>query len=129
MKTRIIISILWLVFAILFFCLAWCHCAKSKQIIPEFDITSVLGDGADFTYRGISIEKPFQDFANDFNKKYLANQNESNRKANLLACYGYLLAGLTALVSMWLVWQEKIFALLSKSLLVAKRQKMSKNNK
>ena len=102
MKTRIIISTLWLIFAILFFILAWLHWTESKQIIPDLKVTRVLGDGADIRKGGISTEQSLLDFANDFNKKYLADQNESNRKINLYACGGYCLAGLTALVAMGL---------------------------
>ena len=129
MKTKIIISTLWLIFAVLFFTLAWLHWAESKQIIQEFKITRVFGDGAEFTVGSISIEKPFQDFANEFNNKYLADQNESNRKANRLAACGYFLAGLTALVSMGLTSWEYILVLWAKFVLLVKSRKTSKNSK
>lgn len=96
-------------------------------MIPKFEITTLLGDGVAINIFGTSMEKPFQDFTRDFNK-YLANQNESNRTANLYAFRGYFLAGLTAFFAMVLEWQEYIFALLSKLVLLVKGQKTSKKN-
>jgi len=129
MKTRIIISIFWLIFAVLFFYLAWLHWAKSKQTIPKIEVRKYKSDDTTTIARGgVPIEQRLIDFGDDFNK-YLDDQDESSRKANLYACYGYLLAGLTAFVSMGLKWWEYIFALLPKLVLLAKRQKTSKNNK
>lgn len=93
MKARISISIFWLVFAILFFCLAWCHWAESKQIIPDFEI-DIRSTGLGVKIIGVD----FREFVNKFNA-YVANQNELNLKANLFACGGYFLAGCAALVS------------------------------
>jgi len=127
MKWKISISVLWLVFAVLFFVLALLHFAESKKTIPEFKMTSIPSS-MDIKFGKASLREILGGFAYDFNK-HLANQDESNRKANLYACYGYLLAGATALVSMVLVWQGYIFALLAKLVLLVKSQKTSKNNK
>jgi hypothetical protein len=129
MKWKISISILWLVFTVLFFVLAGLHFAESKQTIPKIEVRKYPSDRTtSITRGGIPIEQRLIDFGGDFNK-YLDGQDKSNRRANLYACYGYLLAGLTAFVSMVLVWQEYIFALLVKLVLLVKSQKTSKNSK
>lgn len=124
MKWKISISVLWFVFAVLFFLLALLYCAQSRQTIPEFKMTSIPS-AMDINFGKASLREILEDFAYDFNK-HLADQDESNRKANLYACYGYLLAAATALVSMVLVWQGYIFALLAKLVLLVKSQKTSK---
>ncbi|MFZ0035668.1 MAG: hypothetical protein WAK60_11865 [Sedimentisphaerales bacterium] len=113
MKWKISISVLWLVFAVLFFVLAGLHFAESKHVIEEFKVTPLGSSGTGIAISGTNIKEPLEDFARDFNN-YLADQNKSNHKINLYACYGYLLAGATAFVSMVLVWQEYIFAMMMK---------------
>ena len=113
MNRKIVISILWLIFAVLFFILAGHHLAESKQTIPELVI--VPAEGIEVSFGG----SDYRDFVLNFNK-YVTNQNESNRKADLYAYRGYCLAGLTALLAMGLEWQEHIFALLAKLILLVK---------
>ena len=123
MKRRVGISIIWLIFVILFFCLAGIHWAESKQTIPELKVTAPTNTVT------VNIGgSDYGDFVRKFNK-YVTNQNESNQKANLYAYRGYLLAGLTALFAMGLELQEYIFALLAKLILLVKSQETSKNNK
>ena len=106
MKTKICISVLWLIFAVLFFLLALHHRAESKRTIPKMEVRRYESDDTTKIARGgVPIEQRLIDFVDDFNK-HLDDQDKSNRKANLCAFYGYLLAGLTALVSMGLVWWE-----------------------
>ena len=107
MKLPIIISIIWLAFALIFGKLCWSHWEKSKQEIPKFKITKVLGGGTDIKRGGVSIEKPFQDFANDFNN-YLEQQNKSNFEANRNAAFGYFVASLTSLFAVVLEWVSYI---------------------
>jgi len=104
MKSTIIISIIWLVFTFIFVKLGCSHWEKSKQEIPKFKITKVLGGGTDIKRGGVSIEKPFQDFANDFNNNYLEQQNKSNYEANRNAYFGYFFASFTSLFSVVLGW-------------------------
>jgi hypothetical protein len=105
-KSAIFVSIIWLVFMFIFVILGFSHLKKSKQEIPNFKITKVLSSGADAEIKvgGVSIEKPFQDFANEFNNKYLEQQNKSNREANRIAAWGYFVASLTSLFSAVLEW-------------------------
>ncbi len=109
MNSKRAISIIWLMFAILFFILASRHKAESKQTIPKFEI-EIRSTGSNINFIGVD----FREFVNKFNA-YVAYQNESNRRANLLAYYGYLLAGLTALVSLVFEWREYILAKFSKN--------------
>lgn len=127
MKTRTIISILWLIFAVLFFILAGLHKAKSKKIIPTFEMIEIP-DGITLGFGDTSLREILENFACEFNK-YIAEQNESNRTANLYAFYGYFLAGSTALVSLVFESWEYVSALLSKLVLLVKSRKTSKNNK
>ena len=122
MYKKIVISILWLIFAVLFFILAGLHRAESKQTILQFKMTPIPPN-MDIEFGKASLREILGNFERDFNN-YLVNRNESNRKANLYAHRGYSLAGLTAFLAMGLEWQEYIFALLAKLLLLVKSQKV-----
>ena len=78
---------------VLFFILAGLHKAELKQTIPDLEI-EIPQTGAAVKIVGVD----FSGFVHAFNE-YVSNQNESNRKANLSAFYGYCLAGLMALIS------------------------------
>ncbi len=104
MKSTIIISIIWLVFTFIFVTLGCSHWEQSKQVIPKLEVKKLLGGGSDITKGGVSIEKPFQDFANEFNNNYLEQQNKSNFEANRNAAFGYFVASLTALFAVVLEW-------------------------
>ena len=108
MNRKKVISMFWLVFAILFFILAFHHLAESKQTIPDLEI-EIPQTGN--TVKIIGVD--FEGFVRAFNG-YVSNQNESNRETNLYAFWGYFIAGLTALFAMGLEWQEYISPLLAK---------------
>lgn len=122
MKIRITLSIIWLIFAVLFFFLASRHKAKSKQTIPKFEI-EIRSTGGNVKIIGVD----FREFVTKFNA-YVADQNESNREANLNAYLGFLVAGLTSLFAMGLEWEGYIGALWAKLVLLVKSQKTTKNN-
>lgn len=128
MKWKISISVLWFVFAVLFLILAVLHFAQSKEAIPKIEVRKYPSDDIMSIRTGeVLIQQRLMDFTDDYNE-HLANQNESNRKTNLYACYGYLLAGLTALVSMVLVWQEYFLALLAKIGLIGEKARERTEN-
>jgi len=106
MKSQILISIIWAVFTLMFLRLGYLHWQESKQEMPKFEITKLLGGGTDIKKGGVSIEEPFQDFANEFNNRYLEEQNLMNSEANRHAAYGYFVASLTALFAAVLEWRE-----------------------
>ena len=104
MKSTISISIIWLVFAVLFFILGSWHLTASMSAIPPIELTKRAMDKPESPVRveisiaGSPIDKPLADFAKDFNE-YVSVQNRASRRANQLAAYGYFLAALTALYS------------------------------
>jgi len=103
-KSTVIISIIWLVFAGLFFTLAGFHLAESRKTIPKIEVRRYPSDDTISIKRGgIPIEQRLFDFGDDFNK-YLDDQDESNRKANRNAAFGYFAASLTALFAIVLEW-------------------------
>ena len=91
-----IISIIWLIFTILFSYLSYYHYQQSKINYPEFKVTEIKG--VKIIAGGMSIEQPLRDFAKDFNE-YLNKQNKSNEKQNKFSATGYLIAAFTALLS------------------------------
>lgn len=96
------ISIIWLVFAVLFFMLGLHHWNIAKTNVPPFRLSERPGkDMGTVKILGSDIDQPVKDFANDFNE-YLAIQNELSKKQNCRSAYGYWLAALTALVSLFL---------------------------
>jgi hypothetical protein len=103
------ISIIWLIFTVLFFCLGWQHYSASKQVVPPFPTPEYKGLNKRGSIRilGQDLDRPIKDFAKNFNA-YLAEQNEANRGANQRSAWGYFLAAPTAFVSMLLEWRESI---------------------
>jgi hypothetical protein len=97
------ISIIWLVFAVLFFVLGLYHWNVAKMDIPPFKLSERPGkDMGSIKILGADIDQPVKDFVDDFNK-HLTNQNELSKKQNRRSAYGYWLAALTALVSLFIV--------------------------
>jgi hypothetical protein len=107
------LSIVWLIFAGLFFVLGWAHWSDAGKSIPPFNMSQrelqKPGSGlqVDITMAGTALDKPLQAFAQDFNA-YLSEQNHSSGAANWRAAWGYFLAAGTALVSALLEWREHI---------------------
>ena len=91
------ISIIWLIFFILFLVLAICHfIASGKKIKPFRGIKGFAVEVID----GKSIKSELMHFADDF-VNYVKKYNNQNRIQNLLTGIGYSLAALMALVSMY----------------------------
>ena len=96
------ISIIWLVFVVLFFMLGLYHWNVAKTNVPPFNLSERPGkDMGSVKILGSDIDQPVKDFANDFNE-HLTAQNELSKKQNRRSAYGYWLASLTALVSLFL---------------------------
>jgi len=98
------LSLIWFIFAVLFLILGGWHWVESKSAMPPFEITK-RADWGTAQILGMSVDRPLEDFARDFNG-YLSVQNEASKKANLRAACGYLFAALTAVFSMVLQWRE-----------------------
>ncbi|HDZ02749.1 MAG TPA: hypothetical protein ENH52_15120 [Nitrospirae bacterium] len=95
-----LISIIWLIFTVLFTYLSYFHYEQSKNVYPDFKVikrpvkmkTEILG---------MAPDKPLKDFAKHFNE-YLDNQNKSNKKQNKLSAVGYIAAAFTSFISLLL---------------------------
>jgi len=61
-----LISIIWLIFALLFSYLSYYYYIQSKTEYPDFKVTSLRG--ADIKFGSVSITKPLKDFSKDFNE-------------------------------------------------------------
>jgi hypothetical protein len=97
------VSIIWLVFVVLFFKLGLYHWNVAKTKVPPFKLRERPGkDMGSVTFLGADIDQPLKDFVDEFNE-HLTNQNELSKKQNRCSAYGYWLAALTALVSLFLV--------------------------
>jgi len=104
-KTHRLIGVIWLIFSLIFFGMAGFHYYLSRQSAPDFETIALNGcrNGicVESSIGGVSLDKPLQDFAAKFNG-YLHEQNNTSTLENLAAMAGYILAGLTALVSLFL---------------------------
>ncbi len=113
------LSVIWLIFTILFLLLGKSHWIESQNIIPPFELTQREMDKpsssihATITIKGTELDKPLKDFTNEFNS-YLEKQNQSSHKANRNAAWGYFLASLAALISMLLEWRDDFSKLIKK---------------
>ncbi len=93
--------VIWLLFAVGFFALAYYHWLTSRKFIPPLKITTRPYKQPDspikvtMTIAGADIDKPLEDFVHDFNS-YLVDNNNMSRRQNILQACGYLLASLTA---------------------------------
>lgn len=101
----IAVSIIWLIFAILFFVLGRRHWDASKKDIPHFELSErPLAGQVLVEIGGADVDQPIRDFAADFNS-FVNEQNESSRRQNKYSAYGYWMAALMALVSTFLEWR------------------------
>lgn len=100
------ISIIWLIFVILFFILGWYHWGTSKKVIEPFKPSErPLKNSGSVKILGADVDQPIKDFSKNFNE-YLAEQNKLSKRQNRISAFGYWLASLTAFVSMALVWLQ-----------------------
>jgi hypothetical protein len=99
------ISILWLIFALLFLSFAIFHFRQARKHMPYFQLTKRPGAG---TVRvcSMDIDQPIIDLSNDLNS-YIAEFNRSNKIINIIQGIGYLSAFFTALLSMYLTIADK----------------------
>lgn len=111
------LSIIWVIFAALFFLLGCFYWQESKRMIPPFKLAERKYSSSDSPIRvsilaaGTPLDQPLEDFAVQFNA-YLEEQNSSSHKINRRAAYGYFLAGATALFSAFVSWRDVIATLL-----------------
>ena len=85
------IKYIWLLFSIIFLSLAIFRFIISKKKIESFEFEGRIGE-----INGVKLG--MKEFAESFNK-YLVQHNSNNRKVNIAAAIGYLIASLTAIIS------------------------------
>jgi hypothetical protein len=72
------------------------------QSAPDLSVIGrPFGASVNVQIAGADIDRPLRDFANQFND-YVHVQNSTSHLENMAAMSGYLLAGLTALLSLYL---------------------------
>ncbi len=106
----ITISVLWLIFAILFLLLGVYYWRESSRYIPHMPTPERWPGQSSPTalpqvaIMGTPLDQPLQDFVRLFNER-LDQQKRSAQTANRNAAYGYFLAALTAILSLALeIW-------------------------
>lgn len=101
---NISITILWLVFTLIFIILGRFSWSESKKVIAPFKLTKrkYSEKGSQFQVQidsaGTPLDKPLEDFASDFNA-YLAEQNLASASASRNAAFATYAAALTSLLS------------------------------
>ncbi len=99
---KVTISVVWLIFALMFFFLGLYHWNASEKDVPLFKLSERPGKNwGSIKVLGSDVDQPVKDFAQDFNN-YLDEQNRLSKKQNQRSAFGYWLASLTALVSIFL---------------------------
>jgi len=92
MISRITISIIWLIFAVLFFLLGFRHWQASKNVISAFPhIVRPSDELEKMEELGIDIDKSIKRFVPGFNL-FLNKFNKSKQRQNKSAACGYWIA-------------------------------------
>ncbi|MFA5423626.1 MAG: hypothetical protein WC374_07175 [Phycisphaerae bacterium] len=100
---EIILSVIWFIFSILFFVLGFFSFKLSKLIIAPFAMPERADVIRDAKKYGFDPDEPIRNFITNFNT-YLKNLDRTSHQQNIAAACGYLLASITAILSMILVW-------------------------
>jgi len=101
------ISILWLIFTLLFLALSIFHFVQARKKIPNYEQQRRPGaNQGSVSILGEDIDQQTANLANGLNT-HIKELNNSNKKINIIQGIGYLLAFLTALFSMYLTIIDK----------------------
>jgi hypothetical protein len=94
-----LITVVWVLFAILFLRLGLYYRAEAKRQIPSFPVPDRLaGTGVSIRIMGTDLDQPVQEFVVQFNK-YIDERNAETRRLNTNNSRGNFLAAITALFS------------------------------
>ena len=106
---KILLSVIWLALAAVFFTLGWQLWTQAERSLPEFEATppsfEISGEGFRFELdvEGTPLDGPFRDFQDQVND-YLAELGDSVERAHRRAAWGCVVAGLASLASLVVVW-------------------------
>jgi len=92
------ITILWGIFATVFFILAVYHFWMAKKPITNFEIIQVSGRGSGIIAGGVSVFRVIDQVQENIHT-FVNTFNSANRKINLIASGGYYIACLTSIMS------------------------------
>lgn len=99
--------LIWLIFSLMFFYLAYKHLRASSKSISLFKawkrpmMQPSSGVQVSIGIAGAGIDEPLERFVQDFNL-YIEDYNKSSQRQNQWQALGYLVAAVAALLSMWL---------------------------
>lgn len=98
------LTIIWIVFFLLFLKLALWHRHQTKRSMPHIQVKTRPMKRRDspvqvqIEFAGNDLDQPLEDFAAEFNQ-YVDRQNSSSHNVHRLTAFGYSLAALTSLIS------------------------------
>lgn len=114
MMSRIIISIIWYIFAVLFGILGSRHWQDSKNFISPFPhVVRSSSELEKMQELNIDIDEPINRFVPSFNL-FLNKFNASTQQQNKSAAYGYWIACGTCFTAMFLEWRDKLGLLIKR---------------
>ncbi|MDP8200937.1 MAG: hypothetical protein P9M11_02225 [Candidatus Tenebribacter burtonii] len=93
-----VITIIWLIFTIMFLFLGIIHKGRSTDNIAHFVNKS---KGSVANVMGVPVGTGFKNFIIDFNE-YIDKLNNDNKKQNNISAFRYFLAAITSFISMLL---------------------------
>jgi len=106
----IALSTLWLLFTFLFAMLGRFFWRESGKSIPLFELSPRRGAAyGTVEILGTSLDKPMEDFADNFND-YLREQNVASKRVNRAAAYSSFLAAATSFASAAIAFRQVILA-------------------
>ena len=106
---KIILSIIWLALAGVFFTLGWQLATEAERSLPTFEATQpkfeLSGEGFRFELdvEGTPLDTPCREFQDEVND-YLAELGDSVQQAHRRAAWGCAVAGVASLASLVVVW-------------------------
>ena len=110
---RIAMTVVWIIFSVLFALLGRYYHAQAFVQLPhiEIPVRPLQAEGSlvkvEISVAGAGLDEPLQEFARSFNEQ-IDSTNEASSRSSRLTAYGYYLAAFVALVSAVLEWREPL---------------------
>ncbi len=101
-NTHRALAVVWGIFTAIFLGLAVFHYDLSGDQWPDLQVAMRPDSQAgSVQILGADVDEPLRNFAAEFNE-YVHAQNEASHTANISTMWGYILAAVTSLISLWL---------------------------
>ena len=110
---KILLSVIWLALAAVFFTLGWQLWTQAERSLPEFEATppsfEISGEGFRFELdvEGTPLDGPFREFQDEVND-YLAELGDSVQRAHGRAAWSCVVAGVASLASLVILWLQPL---------------------